>query len=97
MILYSWTAFSGDATKAVVGIGITGSREKAMADAEEPVLSGKAFLAVVETVRPVMAAHSLSPCYLRTGAAWLCRRDESGDAQWRRFFVGEGEADRIAP
>jgi hypothetical protein len=94
MIMYSWTALSGDTSAAVVGMGITSNREKARRDAEEPLRDGKAFLSIIETVRPVIAAHSLSPCYLRTGAAWLGRRDNSGGVAWRRFFIEEG-ADRI--
>jgi len=95
VILYSWTALSGSTSDAVVGMGITSNREKARRDAEEPVMSGKAFMAVIEVVRPVMAAHGLSPCYLPTGAAWIGRRDISGTITWRRFFVGEEGADRI--
>ena len=96
MIMYSWTALSGDTSAAVVGMGITSDRDKARQNAEEPLLVGKAFLSIIETVRPVIAAHSLSPCYLRTGAAWLGRRDNSGGVAWRRFFV-EDEGDRIDP
>jgi hypothetical protein len=95
MIMYSWTALSGNTSEAVVGMGITRDREKARLDAEEPIRSGRAFVAIIESVRPVIAAHSLSPCYLRTGAAWIGRRDNSGGVAWRRFFVNEDEADRI--
>ena len=95
MILYSWTALSGSTSDAVVGMGIASSREKAIRDAEEPVISGSAFIAVIEVVRPVMAAHGLSPCYLPTGAAWIGRRDSSGAVTWRRFVASAGDADRI--
>ncbi len=95
MILYSWTALSGNTSDAVVGMGITSSHEKARVNAEEAVASGRAFVAVIEIVRPVMAAHSLSPCYLPTGAAWLGSRDATGGVTWRRFFVGADRADRI--
>jgi hypothetical protein len=94
IIMYSWTALSGRTNEAVVGLGITPSHEKAKLDAEELLRDGKAFLAVIETVRPVMAAHSLSPCYLRTGAAWLGRRNNSGGVAWRHFYVEDGD-DRI--
>jgi hypothetical protein len=95
MIFYAWTVLSGTTTDAVVGLGITGDEEKARLDAEEPLLAGRAFLAMIEAVRPVMAAHSLSPAYLRTGVAWLGRRDNAGGVTWRRFFAqGEG-AERI--
>ncbi len=97
MIVYSWTALSGDTSAAVVGMGITSDHEKAKRDAEEPVLSGQAFLAIIESVTPVMAAHGLSLCYLRTGTAWLGRRNTSGGVAWRRFFVEDDDADRMYP
>jgi hypothetical protein len=97
MIFYSWTALSGRTDDAVVAMGITGDHMKARQDAEEPLRQGTAFLAIIEAVRPVMAAHSLSPCYLRTGAAWLGRRNASGGVSWRRFFFRGNGADRIGP
>jgi hypothetical protein len=97
MIMYSWTALSGDTNDTVVSMGITHDREKARLDAEEPLRSGEAFLALIERMRPVMAAHSLSPCYLRTGTAWLGRRNNSGGVTWWRFFVEVDTPDRIDP
>ena len=83
MILYSWTALSGSTSDAVVGMGITRDREKARLDAEETLLSGKAFVAMIEQVGAVNAAHGLSPCYLHTGEAWVGRRNGSGRVAWR--------------
>jgi hypothetical protein len=97
MIFYAWTVLSGTTTDAVVGLGITGDHEKAKEDAEGPLLDGRAFLAMIEAVRPVMAAHSLSPAYLRTGVAWLGRRDNAGGVTWRRFFAQGEDPDRIDP
>jgi hypothetical protein len=97
MVFYSWTALSGNTGDPAVSMGITGDRDKAWRDAEEALLDGRAFLALIETVRPVMAAHSLSPCYLRTGAAWLGRRSSSGGVTWRRFFGRVNGTGRIEP
>lgn len=87
MILYSWTALSGTTSDAVVGLGITRDPEKARRDAEEPLLSGSAFVAMIEAVGAVNAAHGMYPCYLRTGEAWVGRRNRSGGVAWRMFFA----------
>jgi hypothetical protein len=97
VIFYAWTALSGRTTDVVVCLGITGDRERARLHAEEPLLDGRAFLVLIEMVRPVMAAHSLSPCYLRTGAAWLGRRNTTGGVAWRRFFDPVDGPDKIEP
>ncbi|HXL96268.1 MAG TPA: hypothetical protein VN969_45755 [Streptosporangiaceae bacterium] len=95
MIFYAWTALSGKTSDVVVCLGITGDREKARLDTEESLLDGRAFLGIIEMVRPVMAAHSLSPCYMKTGAAWLGRRNSTGGISWRRFFAPGDGPDKI--
>jgi hypothetical protein len=87
MILYSWTALSGATSDAVVGLGITRDRQKAQRDAEETLLSGSAFVAMIEAVGAVNATHGMYPCYLRTGEAWVGRRNRSGGVAWRTYFV----------
>ena len=87
MILYSWTTLSGATSDAVVGLGITRDRRKAQRDAEETLLSGSAFVAMIEAVGAVSAAHGMCPCYLRTGEAWVGRRNRSGGVAWHAFIV----------
>lgn len=87
MIMYSWTALSGSTSDAVVGLGITRDRKKAQRDAEETLLSGSAFVAMIEAVGAVNGVHCMCPCYLRTGEAWVGRRNRSGSVAWRTFFA----------
>jgi hypothetical protein len=93
MFFYSWTALTGMTDDIPATLGISDSREKAQRDAGEALLDGRAFIAIIDTVRPVMAAYGLAPCYLRTGASWLGRRDRSGQVVWQRFHYRPGGSD----
>ena len=46
---------------------------------EETLGSGRATMVIIEVVRPGMAAHTLAPCYVRTGVGWLGRRTPAGE------------------
>ena len=70
-----------------VAMGITDDRGRAMRAGEETLGSGRAALVIIEVVRPGMAAHTLAPCYVRTGVGWLGRRTPGGDVAWDRFFA----------
>ena len=70
-----------------VAMGITDDRGRAMRAGEETLGSGRAALVIIEVVRPGMAARTLAPCYVRTGAGWLGRRTPGGEVAWDRFFV----------
>ena len=70
-----------------VAMGITDDRGRAMRAAEETLGSGRAAVAIIEAVRPAMAARTLAPCYARTGVAWLGRRTRDGKVAWNRFFL----------
>src|SRR5258708_22018074 len=70
-----------------VAMGITDDRGRAMRAGEETLGSGRAAMVIIEVVRPGMAAHTLAPCYVTTGAAWLGRRTPAGVVAWDRFFV----------
>ncbi len=70
-----------------VAMGITDDRGRAMRAGEETLGSGRAAMVIIEVVRPGMAAHTLAPCYVRTGVGWLGRRTPGGDVAWDRFFV----------
>lgn len=103
MIFYSWVAVSGsnrtppgqtgpDQTGPTesglpVAMGITDDRARAIKAGEETLGSGRAAMVIIEVVRPGMAAHTLAPCYLRTGVGWLGRRTPAGDVAWDRFFI----------
>ena len=98
MIFYSWVAVSGsnrtpstqtDPTESgpPVAMGITDDRGRAMRAGEETLGSGRAAMVIIEVVRPGMAAHTLAPCYVRTGVGWLGRRTPAGEVAWERFFI----------
>jgi len=70
-----------------VAMGITDDRGRAMRAGEETLGSGRAAMVIIEVVRPGMAAHTLAPCYVRTGVGWLGRRTPGGDVAWDRFFA----------
>jgi hypothetical protein len=92
MIFYSWTALSGT-SESSVAMGITDDRGRAMRAGEETLGTGRASMVIVEAVRPAMAPHTLAPCYVRTGVAWLGRCNRSGQVSWARFFVPDGPVD----
>jgi len=103
MIFYSWVAVSGSnrtppgqtdpaqtdpiQSGPPVAMGITDDRGRAMRAGEETLGSGRAAMVIIEVVRPGMAAHTLAPCYVRTGVGWLGRRTPGGDVAWDRFFI----------
>lgn len=102
MIFYSWVAVSGsnrtpdqtgpDQTGPTesgppVAMGITDDRAQAIKAGEETLGSGRAAMVIIEVVRPGMAAHTLAPCYVRTGVGWLGRRTPAGEVAWDRFFI----------
>jgi hypothetical protein len=70
-----------------VAMGITDDRGRAMKAAEETLGSGQAVVVIIEAVRPAMAAHTLAPCYVRTGVGWLGRCTDVGQVAWKRFFL----------
>ena len=70
-----------------VAMGITDDRGRAMRAGEETLGSGRAAMVIIEVVRPGMAAHTLAPCYVRTGVGWLGRRTPAGEVAWERFFI----------
>ena len=107
MIFYSWTALSDSGSAAPsdyypssagppVAMGITDDRGRAMKAAEETLGSGRADLVIIEAVRPAMAAHTLAPCYVRTGVGWLGRCTDLGEVAWKRFFLQADPDDQLA-
>jgi hypothetical protein len=70
-----------------VAMGITDDRSRAMKAGEETLGSGRAAIVIIEIVRPGMTAHTLAPCYVRTGVGWLGRRTPGGEVAWDRFFL----------
>jgi hypothetical protein len=103
MIFYSWVAVSGSNrtppgqtgpgqtdpadSGPPVAMGITDDRARAIEAGEETLGSGRAAVVIIEVVRPGMAAHTLAPCYVRTGVGWLGRRTPAGEVAWDRFFI----------
>jgi hypothetical protein len=97
MFFYSWTALTGMTGDTAVCLGISSDREKAQRNAEEPLLDGRAFIAIIDTVRPAMAAYGLAPCYLCTGASWVGRRNRYGRVVWLRFHYSQDGPDMMSP
>jgi hypothetical protein len=99
MIFYSWTALKkNDQEPAGVGaMGITDDRGRAMTAGEETLGSGRAAVVIIEAVRPAMAAHTLAPCYVRTGVGWLGWRTPAGEVAWHRFFLWSDPDDQPGP
>jgi hypothetical protein len=75
-----------------VAMGITDDRGRAMRAGEEALGSGQAVVVIIEAVRPAMAAHTLAPCYVKTGVGWLGRCTRAGEVAWNRFFT-RGDTD----
>ena len=100
MIFYSWVALNRSERTAPdqadpaapgeeppVAMGITDDRGRAMREGEETLECGGATVVIIEAVRPAMAAHTLAPCYVRTGVGWLGRCTHAGEVAWKRFFL----------
>jgi hypothetical protein len=96
MFFYSWTALTGSTDDIPVCMGICDERGKAQRDAEEPIMDGRAFIAIIDTVRPVMAAYGFAPCYLCTGASWVGRKDRHGRVVWHRFHYLSDRPDMMS-
>ena len=100
MIFYYWTALSGTSPESAhssVAMGITDDRGRAMRAGEETLGSGRAFMVIIEAVRPAMAAQTLAPCYARIGVGWRGRCTSSGGVAWERFFVRGDQVARRVP
>jgi hypothetical protein len=82
-----WTQTERTEGEPPVAMGITDDRARAIKAGEETLGSGRAAMVIIEVVRPGMAAHTLAPCYVRTGVGWLGRRTPAGAVAWDRFFV----------
>jgi hypothetical protein len=83
--------------ESLVAMGISDDRGRAMKAGEETLGSGRAVMVIIEAVRPAMAAHTLAPCYVRTGVGWLGRCTEAGEVAWNRFFLRADPYDLRAP
>ena len=83
--------------ESLVAMGISDDRGRAMKAAEETLGSGQAVMVIIEAVRPAMAAHTLAPCYVRTGVGWLGRCTEAGEVAWNRFFLRPDPDEGRAP
>jgi hypothetical protein len=88
---------SGAAAGSPVAMGVTDDRRRAMNAGEEILGSGRAAVVIIEAVRPAMAAHTLAPCYTRTGVGWLGRRTPAGKVVWQRFFLRADQEDQPGP
>jgi hypothetical protein len=88
--VYLWTTVARESPVSHGDLGISDDGDRARGAAEQCLRTGQAGLAFVEAARPVMSAHSLSPCYLRTGEGWWAAPDLSGEVHWTKFAEPEG-------
>jgi hypothetical protein len=82
MTAYQWAAWSTDLNALPVTLGISDDHERARAAAAEAVLDGRAFFAVIETVRPVIGIWGLARSYVADGPMWHGRRTTAGSVRW---------------
>lgn len=80
--MYCWTLLTRDISATPFLMGVTDDLAKAQRLSEPHILSGRAFLGLIELVRPAMSVHSLDTCYVRTGLTWLGRLTNSGRVGW---------------
>ncbi len=85
MLVYLWTAVPGETLTPHGNLGISDDDGKARGAAEHCLRTSQARLAFVEAARTVIAAHSLSPCYLPAGVGWRAAPDPAGEVQWAKF------------
>jgi hypothetical protein len=100
VIVYLWTTVARETPMPHGYLGVSDDDGRARGAAEHCLRTGQARLAFVETAQTVMAAHSLSMCYLRTGAGWWARPGPAGEVHWVTFTgseVGPFSLDRAFP
>jgi hypothetical protein len=81
--VYCWTLLTRNIAETPYLLGVTDDLAKAQRLGEPHLLSGRAFLCLIEAVRPAMMVHSLDACYVRTGREWVGRRTVSGRVRWQ--------------
>jgi hypothetical protein len=83
--MYCWTLLGRNIADTPQLMGVTDDLTRAQRLSEPPLLSGQAFVCIIEAVRPAMSVHSLDTCYVRTGRIWIGRRTATGKAHWREL------------
>ncbi|HXL91788.1 MAG TPA: hypothetical protein VN969_22815 [Streptosporangiaceae bacterium] len=89
-IIYLWSTVARDTPLPHGNLGVSDNKDRARIAAENCLRNGQARLAFIEAAQTVTAASSLSPCYLRIGAAWWATPGPSGEVRWNRF-TGDSE------
>ena len=92
MIVYLWSTVARETPVPHGNLGVSDDDGRARGAAEECIRIGQARLAYVEAARTVMTAHSLSPCYMRTGLGWWAAAGPAGDVEWVQFTGSDAAA-----
>jgi hypothetical protein len=97
--MYCWTLLSRDISETPYLMGVTDDLARAQRLSEPHLISGRAFLALIEAVRTAMTVYSLDTCYVRTGRFWLGRGTAHGGVRWdeRDGFFRPGLLPLLSP
>ena len=71
-------------------LGVTDDLAKAQRLTEPHLISGEAFLCLIETVRAAFTVHGMDSCYVRPGPDWLGRLTASGQVRWNSVVCPGG-------
>lgn len=82
MLVYLWTTVAPETPVPHGNLGISDDDGRARGAAEHCLRTGQARLAFVQAAQIVIAAHSLSLCYLPTGPSWWATPGPAGEVQW---------------
>lgn len=80
--MYCWTMLTRDVHATPYLLGVTDDLAEARRLAETHLISGQAFLCLIETVRAAFTVHGMDSCYVRPGPDWLGRLTASGLVRW---------------
>jgi hypothetical protein len=80
--MYCWTLLTRDINATPYLLGVTDELAKAQRLTEPHLISGPAFLCLIETVRAAVTVHGLDSCYVRPGPDWLGRLTTNGRVRW---------------
>ena len=76
-------------------LGVTDDLAKAQRLTEPHLISGQAFVCLIETVRAAFTVHGMDSCYVRPGPDWLGRLTTSGQVRWHESVPGAGPANAL--
>jgi len=88
--MYSWTLLTRDVHSTPYLLGVTDDLAKAQWLTEPHLISGEAFICLIETVRAAFTVNGMDSCYVRPGPDWLGRLTTSGQVRWHSVSCPRG-------